>query len=211
MQYPYSDVLQQIGFNQIIIYSLVSFVLSIVVRVFIMLAIGEDAKAIGIKNRTLYMVLAFFFPLIVGIVYLCTRKSAAKITPRMCMVCGQTMPPGTKYCYNCSSALLEDYKLSDSEPHIKNRKIFLILGISFYIVLFIFSQTMGISIINRLVRFAQEHQRDSGSYSDYFDGYGNNGGYGDFGDFDDYEDFFNNYGNGGETDGFGEFSNGFGN
>ena len=141
MQYPYSDVLQQIGFNQIIIYSLVTFILSIVVRVFIMLAIGEDAKAIGIKNR----------------------------------------------------------------------KVFLILGISFYIVLFIFSQTMGISIINRLVRFAQEHQRDSGSYSDYFDGYGNNGGYGDFGDFDDYEDFFNNYGNGGETDGFGEFSNGFGN
>jgi hypothetical protein len=58
---------------------LVSGVLGLLSNVLIAVAISLDCKARNIKSRVAYSVLAFFFPLIVGIVYACTRKTAQKI------------------------------------------------------------------------------------------------------------------------------------
>jgi heme/copper-type cytochrome/quinol oxidase subunit 2 len=42
-------------------------------------AVSLDCKARNIKSRVAYSVLTFFFPVIVGIVYACTRKNAKKV------------------------------------------------------------------------------------------------------------------------------------
>lgn len=47
---------------------------SLGVSICTMLAIGFDCKSKNVKSRTTYMVLAFFFPIIVAIVYLCNKS-----------------------------------------------------------------------------------------------------------------------------------------
>lgn len=53
--------------------------LSFLTSLFLCLAVNADAKAKNIKSRKTYAVLTFFFPLIAGIVYACTRKNAQRL------------------------------------------------------------------------------------------------------------------------------------
>ncbi|MCR5208489.1 MAG: hypothetical protein K6C14_08450 [Eubacterium sp.] len=161
-------------------------VLSIGVRIFTMLAIGEDAKGIAVKNRTLWMILGFFFPLIVAIIYAITRKSIEKNTPKMCMNCGATLPPNTKLCYNCQSPALLDYKVADAQKHFNMRKLFMVLAICFYVVNFIVSQVFGVMITRDAANMYKHY--NNGSYSQE---HGNQGS-GD--ENDDAFDNFNNFG-----------------
>lgn len=65
-------------FTQNIILSIAAVVLSLLFSVFMTIAVNKDCKARNLKSKTVYTVLTFFFPFIVGIVYACTRKNAQK-------------------------------------------------------------------------------------------------------------------------------------
>lgn len=58
----------------------IAVILALLFRIFFAISISLDAKEANAKNRTLYSVLSFFFPLIVGIVYACNRDNK-KIVP----------------------------------------------------------------------------------------------------------------------------------
>lgn len=60
-------------------YYLIVLGLSFLTSLFLCLAVNSDAKAKNIKSRKTYAVLTFFFPLIVGIVYACTRNNAQRL------------------------------------------------------------------------------------------------------------------------------------
>jgi nitrate reductase NapE component len=73
-----------------------------------MLAIGCDCKAHNVSSRKAYMVLAFFFPIVVGIIYLCKRN---------------------KYKKAC-----EGVEIPNSEKEKKNAKAYLIVAIIAWII-----------------------------------------------------------------------------
>lgn len=166
----------------ILIYAFCVMVINIIVRVLLALAVNNDGKAIGVKNTTLWSVLEFFFPVIVGIIYLCSRNSIDKTVPRYCMSCGATMPPNTKVCYNCSGNMLLDYIVTDAEKYKKARKAFLVGGISIFVAMIIFSQIFGLKLASDIIR-TYDKPNGSGSYEDYFDDY-----------FDDFGKYFEQYG-----------------
>ncbi len=60
-------------------YYLIALGMSFLTSLFLCLAVNMDAKAKNIKSRKTYAVLTFFFPLIAGIVYACTRKNAQRL------------------------------------------------------------------------------------------------------------------------------------
>ncbi len=59
---------------------LLSSFLSILVCVLTSVAISEDSKARGIKNRITFAIVGFFFPIPTAIVYLIVRKNAKKFS-----------------------------------------------------------------------------------------------------------------------------------
>ncbi|MBQ3904979.1 MAG: hypothetical protein II744_08385 [Eubacterium sp.] len=168
--------------GKILLFSLVCIVASLAVRLLFALAVNHDAKAIGVKNKTLWSVLEFFFPLIIGIIYLCVRNSLEKTVPRYCTSCGATMPPNTKACYNCGSTMLLDFNITGAEQEKKSRKNCIIAGVVIYVVLFIGSQIFGISLVTDIIR-QYDKPRDFGSYEDYFEDY-----------FEDFGKYFEQYG-----------------
>lgn len=112
---------------------LVYMILSILTSVFAMLTVGYDAKALGVKKRTKFMVLTFFFPLITGIVYLCVRKKTDKIQPKMCDVCHTTVDTTTTFCPVCSNTTFTDYQIVNNADYKKKAKVFLIITIFLYV------------------------------------------------------------------------------
>lgn len=55
-------------------------VLAVLFNILMAVAVELDCRARNIKAKTAYSLLTFFFPIIVGIVYACTRKNAQKIS-----------------------------------------------------------------------------------------------------------------------------------
>lgn len=187
-------------FRSILIFSACCIIIDVIVRVFLALAVHNDGKAIGVKNKTLWSVLTFFFPVIVGIIYLCARTSLEKTVPRYCTTCGETMPPNTKVCYNCSGNMLLDYVITDAEKFKKLRKIFLILGIVVYLLLFIISQIFGVKLVVDIFR-SYDKQKNYSGYEDYFNDY-----------FDNFGKYFEEHGSeeqpgNGDNDFFDDFNN----
>lgn len=109
------------------------FVLNVATSVFAMLTVGYDAKALGVKKRTKFMVLTFFFPVITGIVYLCVRKKTDKIQPKMCDVCHTTVDTTTTFCPVCSNTTFTDYQIVNNADYKKKAKVFLIITICLYV------------------------------------------------------------------------------
>ncbi|MGN0523956.1 MAG: hypothetical protein ACI4IG_06760 [Eubacterium sp.] len=107
----------------------ISSVLSVLVSVFVMLAVGYDCRAEGIKNRTLWMVICFFSPKLGGIIYLICRKKAERITPKYCPLCGVTNAPNVPYCLQCGNMFMQNYKVVGGEKKKKISKVFLTLAI----------------------------------------------------------------------------------
>lgn len=160
----------------------------ILTNVFIMLAVGEDARAIGVKNRELWMLLAFFIP-ISALLYIVLRNSLSKTVPKMCTRCQATCPPNSTYCSNCGSTVLMDYTITDAEVHKAKRKNYIVGLVSVMIV----SVVMSIIAVGAGVMFAFKND----SFKEQFD---NGSGVYDFGEnpFDFDENPFNNF-DGGTT------------
>ena len=112
--------------------------LSLLVGLFICLAINEDGKALGVKDRKIYAVLGFFFPAITAIVYLIIRKKTEKIQPKMCNNCGLTVPPSINCCPQCGCMDFTDYLIVDNNKHKKRAKCFAVIGVVLYVIMFSF-------------------------------------------------------------------------
>ncbi|MDD6355882.1 MAG: hypothetical protein PUG26_06035 [Oscillospiraceae bacterium] len=143
-------------------------VLAIAFKVLVMLAIYNDAKAIAVKNKTVYIVLAFFFPLIVGIVYLCTRKTALKEVPKVCNICNTVVAPEFAHCPNCGGVIFTDYLVVNNEKFKKIAKNLLISAIIVCIASFSTSVAVEIESLEFTKKFAEDYS-DGSDYDDYFE------------------------------------------
>ncbi|MFR5876908.1 MAG: hypothetical protein ACLUFN_10515 [Eubacterium sp.] len=172
-----------------ITFFVIAIVLAIVFRIMIMLAVGFDCKAAGVKSRSAWMALAFFVP-ISAIVYVCIRKSLDKTVPKHCNSCGAMMPPGTAVCSNCGSARLSDYVVADSAKKKKSALVCLIIGLIMYVACSVFYCLGAVSMIRPLV---EDYYNNGNGYYDNFDDYGNYDDYDDFFDYYDEDDYFDDY------------------
>lgn len=168
--------------------------LAIFVSLFTALAINEDAEARGIKNRILFAVLGFFFPLVVAIVYLIVRNNLSKIQPKMCNRCRLTVDTSVNVCPQCGSSEFTDYLIPNNEKYRKKAKSYAITALVLYVIVLIIGLVMQFSGLFYTSNFA----RDKNNYN-YNNGYqyNNDGSNNDF----DYDDFFNQFGNGQEDNG----------
>ena len=158
------------------IVTLVGCLMALGSSILFMLAVGADAKAIGVKNRMMWMVLTVFMP-ISGIIYLCLRNSLEKITPKYCPACGATLPPNATGCMRCGNYALMDYRVADAPKYEKQRKGFLVGGIVVYVLAFLV-------IIGATIGYTFSVVKDIGDYTyNYSEEF----------DEDDLEDFFENY------------------
>lgn len=165
-------------------------VLAILAKVMIMLAVGEDCKTIGVKNRTLWMLLAFFIP-ITALIYLVVRSSLEKTVPKFCPRCGATSAPNMHFCQNCGNTALMDYQITDAPVHQKKRKSFLTWGIILYVVYFVvYLVAVGSVFVTGTRNLFGNYQNggNGGGIYDFNPDFGN--------DYDDFFDEFNNFGNG---------------
>lgn len=105
--------------------SMIASLCSIGVSICTMLAIGFDCKAKNVKSRTAYMVLAFFFPVIVAIVYLCNKNK-----------------------YNMAAA---EQEIPNREKDAKSGKICTILAIIFMVASITCSGIYAASMVKTLM------------------------------------------------------------
>lgn len=108
---------------------LATMLLSVGFNVATMLAIGYDCKAKAVKSRTTYMVLAFFFPIIVTIVYLCNKSK-----------------------YNLAAAEME---IPDRESNSKKRKTCVIIAIVLYVCATILGSVFGFNVSTKIIELAE--------------------------------------------------------
>ncbi|WP_294835340.1 hypothetical protein [Eubacterium sp.] len=181
---------------------LLSSFLSLVVCVLTSVAISEDSKARGIKNRVSFAVFGFFFPIPTAIVYLIVRKNAKKIQPKICNCCGISLDNSFAVCPKCGSTEFTDYLIVDNEKHHKVAKSTAVSAAVLYILVLIIGLYMQFSGLFYTTSFA----RDKNNYN-YDNGYqyGFNNDDRDDDDDDDKDDefdkddmdeYFNQFGNG---------------
>lgn len=143
-------------------------------RVLMCFAVYFDATARGVKDKILFTVLTFFFPIIVGIVYLCIRKKTPKIQPKICNNCRTTVNTKSTFCPNCLGVEFTDYLIPNNEKYHKNSKICLIVAalcFALYIV-------ASFSSSNQMQKYADEFSNvDPYSYYNQYD------------EYDEYEEF----------------------
>lgn len=153
--------------------------LSLLVGVFTCLAINEDGKALGVKDRKIYAVLGFFFPAITAIVYLIIRKKTEKIQPKMCNNCGLTVPPSINGCPQCGCMDFTDYLIVDNDKHKKRAKCFAVIGVVLYVIMLSFgtlSQFENLFNISnfdgdKIYNYDNDYQYEY-DYDDYLNQYG---------------------------------------
>lgn len=164
----------------------------IVVRIFVMLAVGSDADAIGVKNRTLWMVLSFFVPFL-AIIYAFVRKDLEKTVPRYCYDCQSTLAPNTRICPSCNSFNVVDMVKADAEQHKKKSRLYAIIAVVIMVIGMIGGIVGGVVVaVKELAPVVSEY---GDLFSDYYDYFNDN--YSDYDEFDEddvqdfYEHFFN--------------------
>lgn len=102
---------------------------SLVFDVMIMLAIGFDLKSRGSENTTVWMILAFFFPVITGIVYAFKRDGIAADVPKTCVNCNHVVNAKAVFCSNCGGNAFTSFPVPGKEKNTKNKNIALTIGI----------------------------------------------------------------------------------
>ena len=173
----------------------VVFVLEINAQIMLMLAVSYDCKALGVRDRTLWMLLSFFIPLC-ALIYLFVRKNLKKEVPKHCPNCGAASPPNAQVCLNCGNPALMDYQVVNAPSYKRSRNIYLIITVTLYIILWI---ATAISVGAAFSATYDNNRRNGGQ-----DNYGFYDFNDDFGwdiedpfarDGDDLFDNFNNFGN----------------
>lgn len=157
-----------------------AFLCSVVFRVCVCLAIYSDSKSLGIKKYATNVILAAFFPVIVSIVYLCTRKDAQKIVPKLCVTCNTTVTNDTRVCPNCGNTMFVDYVMAGYKKNKKTAKIFTVLAI----ICCVASISLTASAISTISDSVEYYSKNPSSFFDEFDDKD------DASDNDDLEEFF---------------------
>lgn len=136
--------------NYIVTYILVV-VISIMSNAFIALAINNDASARDLQKRTTYAVLAFFFPLVVGVIYLCKRSKMQKVHPKMCNRCCNYVEENAAVCPYCSSSHFSTYHNDKSKKLKKSSIVFLVLAVVLYVVGVVLANFAAVPLANSIV------------------------------------------------------------
>lgn len=164
---------------------LIYLVLSLSVNIMAMLAIKFDCESEGIKNKTGWMVFAFFLPILCAIIYFIKRKKLKRETPKYCSACGTTNDSDAKFCIQCGNVYLENYKVVGGEEKKKKAKIFLIVAICLFVASNIFNSFIDTDEL--LYDSFGDSFSDIYDYDDeYFDDY-------DIYDYDDESVYDENY------------------
>lgn len=161
-----------------IVILIVSLAVMIGARVFIMLAVGNDAKTLEIKNRALWMVLCFLVPW-AAIVYACIRKKLEKNAPKYCYDCKSVIEPNAVFCPKCSSSNVVDMVKSDAPRRNRTTKLFAVIG----------AVLMAMSVASCCIMSFMAVLNSAINLVDEFSNYGNY----NYNFFDDEDDYYNYY------------------
>lgn len=158
-------------------------ILSLITRIFVALGVYFDADSKGIKNKTLYGVLTFFFRFIMLIIYLCTRNSAERIQPKVCNYCHNVIHPASKFCPNCNTGSFTYYQIPDARNKKLKSNTFFILAVVFYIASVIYSYSLTDYLWNAIDKYAEEF--DDSYIEDYDESHSFS--------MDEFEDYFEQF------------------
>lgn len=144
----YTDILG----NMMAIEALSS-LLSLSFSTLLMLAIGFDCKAKNNDKKTMWMVLTFFFPIIVGIIYACTRNKNSIPQTKICPNCRAVLDESMSYCPNCNNTYFPVYEESRAAAlkNSKNSKICFGVSVGVYAVSIILSVIMLVTIVPTMI------------------------------------------------------------
>lgn len=113
----------------------VSIIVGLIFNALVAVAINVDAKARDLKNATVYSVLAFFFPLIVGIVYGVTRNNAQKNDhPKLCQSCNITVDTNAYACPKCGNTNLALWANPNADSQMKKSVKIFIVAVVIYVI-----------------------------------------------------------------------------
>lgn len=164
----------------IVIYAAVFFI-SLAFSVLFMLSIGYDCKSRNDKKQGMWMALTFFFPLIAGIVYACTRnkKPLAEAT-KVCASCGAVIDSSMTFCPVCGQSTFSDDD-SVRKKYKKTSNILFGVSVAVYVVELILCIVLAVSLFTTVFN-TFEDVLDNSSLSDY-----------DYDYYDSYS-YYENYG-----------------
>lgn len=136
-----------------------SSILSIAFSTLLMLAVGFDCKAKNNDKKTMWMVLTFFFPIIAGIVYACTRNKSSVPQMMNCPNCGAYLDSSMQYCPNCNNTYFPamDGAKAEAAKNSKNSKICFGVSVGVYVVSVILSIIMLSSVIPQMLNIIDDN------------------------------------------------------
>lgn len=147
-----------------------SMLLSFLFSVFITLAIAKDCDAKGIKNKTAWCVLSFFFSPLVAIIYACCRGSAKKKLARHCLTCNTVVTdPNFDLCPNCNSFALQPIMPEDADKKSKSSKTLCIIAIICYVVGYVLSFAGSIGMVQALSAVEDDFLVQGDYFDEYYD------------------------------------------
>lgn len=127
----FGDFMQ--NFMQVYGVALVYSALILIFKVLFMVAIGYDCKSRGDSRQAMWMVLCFFFPLIAGVVYGCTRNKNNSGFTKTCPECGGVWGADANFCPNCRNSNMILNAPMDSAKNKSTSKVFFGVSVAFYI------------------------------------------------------------------------------
>ena len=160
------------AYNNILIYLLIAVLISLAVRILMALAVEADCRAKNIKEKTAYTVLTFFFPVIVGIVYACTRNSAKRNT-KVCAHCNLIVDGDIAACPSCQCPSFYYPPVPEEKQLVKKSMILFAVAAILYVGTQVFANT-AVSYLVRSSDWLNNFKNGTSQYEwfddfDYFD------------------------------------------
>jgi hypothetical protein len=115
------------------ILSAVAAIGAIAARVLLALAVNADARSRNLKSATLFAILMFFFPLIVGIIYAAMRDNGEP-NEKYCTSCHLKVDGAAKMCPNCNTMTLAPVPNPNAKELAKKGVTLCVIGIIVFAV-----------------------------------------------------------------------------
>ncbi len=153
--------------SQFAVIYVVSILVSLAFSVLFMLSIGFDCKSRNDKKQGMWMALTFFFPLIAGIVYACTRnkKPTAEAT-KVCASCGAVIDSSMTFCPACGQQNTFSDDGSVRKKYKKTSNILFGVSVVVYVVDLILCIVLAVSMFTTVFDTVEDILDDS-SLTDY--------------------------------------------
>lgn len=128
----FQDLFQSIFIVYAVLFVSIIFVYAF--KICLMLAIGFDCRAKGIKRRAMWMVLSLLFPVPVAIIYACVRNNEEKENYKNCLSCGAVLDERVSYCAGCGCGEFAPCEAEKKQKYAKNSITCLIVSIVSYVL-----------------------------------------------------------------------------